>query len=461
MNHNAFPWFKTAMAVAAGVAALLLVDNVFMYRYVTDRFVRYEGLQQAVAEIHSLESQLRRENVRTVETLRRVLSAVLQDRNEEIAWMSVITASGQVQASVGTVEPHVLPSADRIRTVMERSESYSALRNTSRGRILIALLPIRTHFQSQSPPGVPSGGSVVEVGLYLQPVESIVNPLGRNLLISTLAAFLLLTSIIVSLLRMPGYVRGRMLENQVHLARSVQRRLLPKTAAGGIEFAGECLPADEVGGDFFDVFRTNAGETVLVLADISGKGLPAAIRMGVVHGAIRALSLAKEDSGIACMAERLNDQLRDENSREFVTLFWAFYNPKRHDLLYVNAGHLPPLLVASMSGEPRRLETGGPVLGLLPRARYQEECINLDGDATLIAYSDGLLEATSPAGEEFGESRLLPVVRGSMRQSAQEVLRHVMEEADRFMEGGRAHDDLTVLIAKLTREPTTPSQPAP
>jgi serine phosphatase RsbU (regulator of sigma subunit) len=80
---------------------------------------------------------------------------------------------------------------------------------------------------------------------------------------------------------------------------------------------------------------------------------------------------------------------------------------------------------------------------------------------TLIAYSDGLLEATSPAGKEFGESRLLPVVRGSMRQSAQEVLSHVMEEADRFMEGGRSHDDLTVLIAKLTREPTTPSQPAP
>jgi hypothetical protein len=106
----------------------------------------------------------------------------------------------------------------------------------------------------------------------------------------------------------------------------------------------------------------------------------------LVHGAIRALSLAKEDSGIACMAERLNDQLRDENSREFVTLFWAFYNPKRHDLLYVNAGHLPPLLVASIFGEPRRLETGGPVLGLLPKARYQEERITLDGNA----YSDCL-----------------------------------------------------------------------
>src|ERR1017187_3614846 len=184
--------------------------------------------------------------------------------------MRVIGAPGQVQASSGIVELHPSPPADRIRAVMERGESDSALRDSSRRRILIALLPMKRHFQPQPPPGPPGGGSVVEVGLYLQPVESIVNPLGRNLLISSLAAFLLLTSIIVSLLRMPGYVRGRSEENQVHLARSVQRRLLPKTAAGGIEFAGECLPADEVGGDFFDVFRTNAGETVLVLAAISG-----------------------------------------------------------------------------------------------------------------------------------------------------------------------------------------------
>src|ERR1017187_791388 len=157
MNHNEFPWFKTAMAVAAGVAALLLVDNVFMYRYVTDRFVRYEGLQQAVAEVHSLESQLRREHVDTLDNLQRVLTARLQDRNEEIAWMRVIAASGQVQASSGIVEPHPSPPADRIRAVMERGESDSALRDSSRRRILIALLPMKRHFQPQPPPGPPGG----------------------------------------------------------------------------------------------------------------------------------------------------------------------------------------------------------------------------------------------------------------------------------------------------------------
>ena len=113
MNHNQFPRFKTAMAVAAGVAVLLLVDNVFVYRYVTDRFLRYEGLHQAVEEIHALESQLRREHVDTLDSFRQVLSARIQDRNEEIAWMSVIAASGQVQASSGIVDPHPLPPANQ------------------------------------------------------------------------------------------------------------------------------------------------------------------------------------------------------------------------------------------------------------------------------------------------------------------------------------------------------------
>ena len=136
MNHHNFSWFKTAMAVAAGIAVLLLLDNFFAYRYVTDRVVRYEGLQQSVEEVHSLEYQLRREHVDTIDGLRRVLDAILEDRHEEIAWITVITASSQVCASSGTVEPHSLPPADRIRAVMERSESYSVVQDSSRGIVV-------------------------------------------------------------------------------------------------------------------------------------------------------------------------------------------------------------------------------------------------------------------------------------------------------------------------------------
>jgi phosphoserine phosphatase RsbU/P len=172
--------------------------------------------------------------------------------------------------------------------------------------------------------------------------------------------------------------------------------------------------------------------------------------MGVVHGAIRALVAGPANLGLTCMAERLNVLLKQGTSSQFVTLFLGFYNPTRHELRYVNAGHPPPLL-ASTSGELRRLETGGPVLGLLSKASYQEECLSLHDDEALVVCSDGLLEATSPAGEEFGESHLIPLVRTSVGHSAQDVLSGVMENATRFIEGGEFHDDLTILVAKLVR----------
>ena len=185
----------------------------------------------------------------------------------------------------------------------------------------------------------------------------------------------------------------------------------------------------------------------MVLADVSGKGLPAALRMGVIHGAIRALSRDREEVNVASMDAMLNGLLRDGASREFVTLFWGFYDPSTHHLRYVNAGHLPPLLVGP-SGEVRRLETGGPVLGLLPKAVYQDECINLNDGEVLIAYSDGLMEATSRNGEEFGEARVLSAARGS-DGSARELVRGIMDKAIQFMDGAEFHDDLTIFVAKL------------
>lgn len=131
--------------------------------------------------------------------------------------------------------------------------------------------------------------------------------------------------------------------------------------------------------------------------------------------------------------------------------FWGFYDPGTHYLRYVNAGHIPPVLVGSRSGEVRRLGTGGPVLGLLPAASYEEERILLDGEQTLIAYSDGLMEATSPSGEEFGESRLLPLIGDTIGKPTNDVLRQIINEAVRFVEDGEFHDDLTIFVAKLAR----------
>ena len=136
-----------------------------------------------------------------------------------------------------------------------------------------------------------------------------------------------------------------------------------------------------------------------------------------------------------------------------MTLFWGFYDPGTYYLRYVNAGHIPPVLVGPKSGEVRRLDTGGTVLGLLPGASYEEECILLDSGQTLIAYSDGLMEAVNPAGDEFGDSRLLPLLRDSSGKPPNDVLRQIVKEAVRFIEDGEFHDDLTIFVARFATNP--------
>ena len=439
--------FQIAAIAGAVLSILLLVETVFTYRYSVMRSASDQALLQAVEEVSSLEHELLREHVDSTDLLQQVLTQTVDDRHEEIAWMSVAGADGQAEASSTRSRPRASFQPDQIHAVLDRSETASAIQETPQGPVLVALLPIKRPLPVR---GAPGDWRMLEVALYLRGPQGVLHPLNRNLLITTLASLALLVSMAIFLSRLKAYVRGRTLESQLQLARSVQRRLLPEPLGrDGIEFAGECVPADEVGGDFYDVFKTEEGEIALVLADVSGKGLPAALRMGVVHGAIRAISRSRKDLSVARMAITLNDLLRENTSSEFVTLFLGFYNPERHDLQYVNAGHLPPLLVASSSGDVRRLETGGPVLGLLPTAFYKDECIGLGGEQTLIAYSDGLMEATRPDGEEFGESRTLAAARVSNGTPAKDLVSQIMSEAVRFVQGGGFHDDLTIFVAKF------------
>ena len=452
MKQHKSRWFQLAAAGGAALAILLLVETILTYRYSTTRIARDQGLLQAAADASSLEHHLRRERVDTADRLQQVLAQIADDQSEEIAWMTVMDANGQVRASSGRFTgPRPVSAPDRIHAALERAEPSSEVQETSSGQILIAILPIRPRYQPQSTPGGPEDWRLLEIAIYLRGPQGALHPLRRNLMISAIAAIALMAAMIVFLVQLKTYVRTKTLEAQLQQARAVQRRLLPEPADHAeIEFAGECVPADEVGGDFYDVFPTARGEIALVLGDVSGKGLPAALRMGVVHGAIRALSLGKNGS-LARTATVLNELLREKSSSEFVTLFWGFYDPGTHYLQYVNAGHIPPLLVGSRSGEVRRLETGGPVLGLLPSASYEEERILLDGEQTLIAYSDGLMEATSPAGEEFGESRVLSLTGDTIGKPANDVLRKIANEAVRFIEDGEFHDDLTIFVAKLAR----------
>ena len=454
MQHYKPRWFQLAATVGAALAVLLLIETTLTYRYTSTRIARDQGYLQATEDASSLEHWLRREQIGTADRLQHVLAQMADDRSDEVAWMTVIDGNGQVSASAGRfagIRPN--PEPQRIQAALQRAERSGYVHETSGGPILIAVLPIMhdgPRAQSQSTPGEPADWRVLEIAIYLRGPQGVLHPLRRNLMISAIAAFALMAAMIAFLLQLKTYVRGKTLEAQLQQARAVQRRLLPEAAnQSPIEFAGECVPADEVGGDFYDLFPTARGEIAIVLGDVSGKGLPAALRMGVVHGAIRALSLANES--LARTATLLNELLMEKSSREFVTLFWGFYDPGTHYLRYVNAGHIPPVLVGSGTGEVRRLETGGPVLGLLAGASYADERILLDGEQTLIAYSDGLMEASSPAGEEFGDAKLLPLIVDTSGKAPKDVLQQIISEAVRFIGDGEFQDDLTIFVAKLAR----------
>ena len=168
MKRQKFLWFQIAAAVGAGLAVLLLLETLLTYRYSATRLARAEGLLQAVEEGSALEHQLRRDHVDTVNRLQQILGRIVDDRSDEIAWMSVIDANGQVQASSGRAEPSPVFAPDRIHAVLERGENASVVRDMPQGQLLIALVPLKQQFHPQSNSGAPRDWRMLEIAIYLR-----------------------------------------------------------------------------------------------------------------------------------------------------------------------------------------------------------------------------------------------------------------------------------------------------
>jgi sigma-B regulation protein RsbU (phosphoserine phosphatase) len=204
-----------------------------------------------------------------------------------------------------------------------------------------------------------------------------------------------------------------------------------------------------VGGDFYDVFTAEDGIISIVLGDVAGKGISAALLMGVLHGAIRSMNSTRSAVGQEQGSQWLNQFLCEKTARErFVSLFWAYYLPETGQLRYINAGHLPPLLVRSTGVE--KLECGGPVLGVLPLAAYNAGTVQVDSGDVLIVFSDGIAEALNARDEEFGEQRISEVACRNIGDSPQQICDAILREVKSFLGGLKAHDDQTLLVVRLT-----------
>ncbi len=304
-------------------------------------------------------------------------------------------------------------------------------------------------------PGFRRGPRYVEIALYLASGSTTFGPLVRNLVVSSLAALGLVASMFLLWIRFPNYIQGKQLEQQTQLARKVQTDLLPppNLKLPNLDFAAECVPAWQVGGDFYDLFTTRDGRIAMAVGDVSGKGLPASVVAALLLGAIRSSDWLRDAARHEAASRQISELLRTRTSPErFASLFWCYYDPAARMLHYVNAGHLPPIL-ATRNGDGstavRRLEDGGPVLGVLSEVEYRQSTVPVSGGGLIVLYSDGVVEAENSSMEQYGEDRLYAVVAANAHRAPHEVRDDILRDVRHFLGKERAQDDLTIVVARL------------
>lgn len=238
------------------------------------------------------------------------------------------------------------------------------------------------------------------------------------------------------------------LEDELRLAREIQKRLLPARPPDceHLELAGLSIPARQVGGDYFDYFALEGGLVGIAVADVSGKGAPAALLMSSFRASLRTQDLAA--LGPALVLGHINRFIHESvDPGKFITAFLGLIDPETGELRYANAGHDPPLLVRP-DGSLDGLAGGGLILGMLPRIVYEEAHSSLEPGSLVAVYTDGVTEARDPEGNFFGPERLSSALLAVGSQPCALALEGIMEELRSFSGSAPQFDDITMVLAR-------------
>ena len=231
-------------------------------------------------------------------------------------------------------------------------------------------------------------------------------------------------------------------------AREVQQQLLPRCgpAVPGLDYAGRCRPAASVGGDYYDFLPICDGRVGFAIGDVSGKGIPAALLMATLQASLRGLAISNPPELPELMGclNRLMYEATPVN--RFATLFYGAYDPGTREFTYVNGGHNCPIVLRG--NNVMRLNEGGPAVGMFAPARYRQSAVTLEAGDTLVLFTDGVSEAMSRGMEEFGEERLIAVVRSGTHLKIADLIESVFDACDDFADGAPQHDDMTLLIVR-------------
>lgn len=251
-----------------------------------------------------------------------------------------------------------------------------------------------------------------------------------------------------------GEISRARAERELEVAKEVQERLLPASLPSvvGLDIATAYRSAGQVGGDYLDLIPNKHGGVLAVVADVSGKGVPAALLMATLRASIHAL-LLQPDVSLVTLAEHLNTLLyQASSSNRYATLFLCNYEAGAGRLTYVNAGHNPPLLLRT-DGSVQSLAVGGTVVGLLGDVQYVSETLEVFAGDTLLAYTDGVTEALNMKEREWGDAALQSAFQkaGADRsRSSQAIVEGVLQALDAFRGATLQNDDVALLALRRT-----------
>ena len=245
------------------------------------------------------------------------------------------------------------------------------------------------------------------------------------------------------------------MKRDLEIARDIQRWLLPASPpqVPGLEIAFAARPANTVAGDFYDVFArpisdSDAPHFLLAVADVAGKSIPAALLMATFQASLKTLS--ETNCPLADLVAGMNHYActNSQSGLRFTTAFLAEFDPATRTLTYINAGHNAPI-VRRNSGAIERLSNGGLPLGMLADRNYESGSLILQPGDWLVIFTDGLVEAVNTRQEEYGEQRVLDVLRSGVIATPDELLRHMMSDLDSFVGTAPQHDDVTCMLVKV------------
>lgn len=247
-------------------------------------------------------------------------------------------------------------------------------------------------------------------------------------------------------------LRNLLLESELQMGAEIQRLMMPaQPSLEGYDVAARYIPARTIGGDLFDFINRNDGRAILLVADVTGKGLPAALLMANTQATMRAQTAA--GGSVRERVARANGLICEATAPEtFVTAFYAELDTATHRLSFCNAGHEHPYLFRA-DGTLERLATGGLTLGILPGFEFRDDATDLRPGDTLFVFTDGVTDATNDAQELFGAARLEQVLRANLGRGADAIAQAVVDAVAEHARGDDPFDDLTLLVLRRLQAP--------